>query len=92
MNKSTGIVRKLDDLGRLSIPKEIRVQLKLTAKSQMEILVDGEKIILRELNSACCFCGGAVTDQYTFRGRSICKKCLRELREPANSQKEKRLK
>ena len=76
--KSTGIVRKIDDLGRVVIPKELRTTLGVAVKDAMEIYVDGEKIILKKYAPACMFCDNA-NDIVTYMGKNICKECLAKL-------------
>lgn len=78
--KSTGIVRKVDELGRVVIPKELRRTLNIEEKDALEIYVDGERIILRKYEPACIFCGNA-EDIRTFKGRNICAGCLDQLRQ-----------
>ncbi|KAB2953014.1 AbrB/MazE/SpoVT family DNA-binding domain-containing protein [Heliorestis acidaminivorans] len=72
--KSTGIVRKVDELGRVVIPIELRRTLGIDEKDALEIYVDHEKIILRKYEPACVFCGSAVEVQ-NFRGKIVCKEC-----------------
>lgn len=72
--KSTGIVRKVDDLGRVVIPIELRRTLGISEKDPLEIYVDTDKIILKKYLPACLFCGNA-EDLVDFRGKSICKNC-----------------
>ncbi|KHD35181.1 AbrB family transcriptional regulator [Clostridium acetobutylicum] len=78
--KSTGIVRRLDDLGRVVIPKELRRTFNIAEKDALEIYVDGEQIILKKYQPACIFCGDA-SDVVNYKGKKICKHCLAELRE-----------
>ena len=78
MLKSTGVVRKLDQLGRIVLPKELRTVLNLKEKDALEIYVDGEQIILKKYEPACVFCGDA-REVVNYRGKNICKKCLEEL-------------
>ncbi|HBP64863.1 MAG TPA: AbrB family transcriptional regulator, partial [Desulfosporosinus sp.] len=59
MMKSTGIVRKVDELGRIVLPMELRRTLGIAEKDAMEIYVDQEKIILKKYEPACVFCGNA---------------------------------
>ena len=75
MLKSTGVVRKLDQLGRIVLPKELRTVLNLKEKDALEIYVDGEQIILKKYEPACVFCGDA-REVVNYRGKNICKKCL----------------
>jgi len=76
--KSTGIVRKVDELGRVVIPIELRKTLGIDVKDSLEIFVDQEKIILRKYEPACIFCGSADNVQY-FRGKLVCKECTRAM-------------
>lgn len=73
--KSTGIVRKVDDLGRMVIPIELRKILNINPKDPMEIFVDGDKIILSKYEPACIFCG-SMDDNIEFEGRIVCKECI----------------
>jgi transcriptional pleiotropic regulator of transition state genes len=75
MMKSTGIVRKVDELGRVVIPIELRRTLRIDEKDALEIYVDGEKIILKKYEPACIFCGNAEGVR-SFRDRNVCKSCL----------------
>ena len=81
--KSTGIVRKIDDLGRMVIPIELRQTMNINKKDPMEIYVDGEKIILKKYEPACIFCGNA-DDTIEFKGRTICNDCLENMKDVSN--------
>jgi transcriptional pleiotropic regulator of transition state genes len=76
--KTTGIVRKIDDLGRMVIPIELRKTMNINKKDPMEIFVDEEKIILRKYEPACIFCGSA-DDVIEFEGRTICGSCKEKI-------------
>ena len=78
--KSTGIIRKLDELGRVVIPKEIRNKLNIEEKDPIEIYLDGESIVLRKYESGCIFCGNT-KDLVLYDGKLICKKCVNKLSE-----------
>jgi transcriptional pleiotropic regulator of transition state genes len=80
MMKSTGIVRRVDELGRVVIPIELRRTLDIAEKDALEIYVDGEHIILKKYEPACIFCGQA-KDVVQYKGKNICTKCLDELKE-----------
>ena len=73
--KVTGIVRKLDQLGRIVIPKELRTTFELKETDPIEIFVEGEDIILRKYQPACIFCNEA-TEVVQFGNKNVCKKCL----------------
>ena len=74
--KSTGIVRKLDELGRLVIPKELRRTLCIDVKDPLEIYVDGESIILKKYAPACIFCNEA-NNVVSFKGKNVCSNCIK---------------
>lgn len=81
--KSTGIVRRLDDLGRIVLPIEIRKGLGIDAKDSLEIFTRDDTIILRKYEPHCHFCDN-VSDIITFRGKKICKECIKELTKTEN--------
>ncbi len=76
--KSTGIVRKVDELGRIVIPIELRRTLGIAQKDALEIYVDGEQIILKKYQPSCIFCEDA-RDVIDYKGKNICKNCLVDL-------------
>lgn len=77
--KSTGIVRKIDSLGRFVIPIELRNVLEISTSDSIEIFTDEDKIILKKYQPACLFCGNADDITY-YKGKLICKNCLAELK------------
>ena len=77
--KSTGIVRKVDELGRVVIPIELRRTLSIEEKDSLEIYVDGEHIILKKYEPACIFCGNA-KDVAQYKGKNICPACMEEFK------------
>ena len=72
--KSTGIVRKIDSLGRIVLPIELRRLMNLEDNASLEIFVDGDEIVLKKYQPACIFCGEA-RDVVSFKGRNVCKAC-----------------
>lgn len=78
--KSTGIVRKVDELGRIVLPIELRRTLDIAEKDALEIYVEGASIILRKYQPSCIFCGDA-KNVINFRNKNICQSCLRRIRE-----------
>ena len=72
--KSTGIVRKVDELGRIVLPIELRRTLNINEKDSLEIFVDNDKIVLQKYEPACIFCGSA-DDIVNYKGRNICGEC-----------------
>lgn len=77
--KSTGIVRKVDELGRVVLPIELRRTLDIAEKDALEIYVDGPTIILKKYEPACIFCDNA-KDIRPYKGRNICPECYSELK------------
>ncbi len=78
--KSTGIVRKVDELGRIVLPIELRRTLDINVKDSLEIYVDGSQIILKKYEPACIFCGSA-KDIIHFKGKNVCKNCIGEIKD-----------
>ena len=77
--KATGIVRNIDELGRIVIPKEMRRVMDIASSDPVEIFVEDDKIILRKYSCSCSFCG-ASGDIAEFRGKAICTGCLEEIK------------
>jgi len=77
--KSTGIVRRIDELGRIVLPIELRRTLDIGERETMEIFVEGSSVVLKKYRPTCIFCDSA-KDIAIFKGKNICPKCLRELK------------
>lgn len=77
--KSTGIVRKLDELGRVVLPIELRRTLNIDEKDPLEIYVDGNTILLKKYEPDCIFCGDA-KDVVNYKGKNICMSCMKDLK------------
>lgn len=77
--KSIGIVRKVDELGRIVLPIEVRRRLELEAKDGVEIFVEKDRVILKKYAPCCIFCGDAEDIVY-FKDKRICRKCLEDLK------------
>ena len=77
--KSTGIVRKVDELGRIVLPIEMRRTLDIAEKDALEIYVDGDNIILRKYQPTCIFCDNA-KGVISFKGKNVCPDCISKLR------------
>lgn len=73
--KSTGIVRKVDELGRVVIPIELRRTLNVNIKDPLEIFVDGDMIMLRSYKPLCYICNGSEGLE-TFKNKRICSVCI----------------
>jgi transcriptional pleiotropic regulator of transition state genes len=76
--KSTGIIRHIDELGRIVIPIEIRKRFGLSEKDPLEISVKEETILLSRPQSACVFCGRTAS-LHEHRGRAVCRSCIADL-------------
>ena len=76
--KSTGIVRKLDELGRVVLPMEMRNTLDINPKDPIEIFVEGNEIILRKYEPNCIFCGSS-DNNVLLNGKRVCRKCIEKL-------------
>ena len=78
--RATGIVRKIDELGRIVLPKETRKILDIEEKDALEIYVgDGGEIILKKYEPACLFCGEA-KDVILHESKHICKDCIERIK------------
>lgn len=76
--KEPGIVRDIDAVGRVVIPKEVRNRMGIGPDSHLEIYIDEDMIIFRKYEPACCFCDHA-GDLVTYMGRKICRGCIKKL-------------
>ena len=79
MMKATDIVRKIDELGRVVLPIELRRTLDLDVKDPLEIFVDDDNtIILKKYEPACIFCGDA-RNVINYKGKNICTGCIKDI-------------
>ena len=76
--KSTGIIRKVDELGRIVVPIELRNKLNINVKDEVEIYVDGTSIVLKKFEPNCIFCGNT-KNLVQYKDKLICQKCLENL-------------
>lgn len=76
--KSTGIIRKVDDLGRIVLPIELRRMLDIEERDELEIYMENERIILQRYEPSCIFCGSS-RNLISYRGRNVCQDCIREM-------------
>ena len=77
--KSTGIVRKVDELGRIVLPIEMRRTLDIAEKDALEIYVEGSSVILKKYKPSCIFSDSA-KDVALFKGKNVCARCMKELK------------
>ncbi len=77
--KALGIIRPIDELGRIVLPVETRKMMDLNPKDGVEVFIEDDKIILKKYRPSCIFCGEAdgVVD---FKGKKICKGCIEALK------------
>ena len=76
--KSTGVVRKVDELGRVVLPIELRRNLDINEKDALEIFVDEDRIILKKYEPADIF-NGSMEDLIDYKGKKISKKTILEI-------------
>ncbi|MBQ7348048.1 MAG: AbrB/MazE/SpoVT family DNA-binding domain-containing protein [Clostridia bacterium] len=77
--KSTGMVRKVDELGRIVLPAEIRQSMDIKVKDSIEIFTDNERIVLQKYSPSCIFCNN-VDNIVLFREKRVCAECLEKLK------------
>lgn len=76
--KSTGIIRKVDELGRVVIPIELRNKFDIAEKDPIEIYVDGSSIVLKKYEPNCVFCGNT-KELISYKDKLVCSKCAQKL-------------
>jgi transcriptional pleiotropic regulator of transition state genes len=77
--KSTGIIRKIDELGRIVLPAEVRKAYNISPGSEIEISTLNDTIILKKYGTSCIFCGSEESLK-TFKEKAVCLKCADELK------------
>lgn len=76
--KSTGIIRRIDELGRVVLPVELRRSLGIEIKDSLEIYIDSDRIVLKKHEESCVFCGNTENLKEHI-GKLICTDCIRKL-------------
>ncbi len=76
--KSTGIVRKVDELGRIVLPIELRRTLDIAERDELEIYLDDDKVVLKKYEPSCIFCGSSC-GLVTYHGRNVCMDCIENM-------------
>lgn len=76
--KTTGIIRKVDDLGRIVLPIELRRMLDIAERDEMEIYVENDSIILQKYEPACIFCNSG-RGLLSYQNRNVCRDCVRKM-------------
>ena len=77
--KSTGIIRKVDELGRIVLPIELRNKMDIKTKDSIEIFVEEDKIILKKYQPCCIFCGNT-ENNVLLNDKRVCKNCIEKLK------------
>lgn len=81
--KSAGVVRKIDELGRIVVPIELRKSLNIGKREAVEISLDDDCILIKKFEPGCCFCGS--TDELqAYNGNKVCSECIKELSSSAS--------
>ena len=78
--KSTGIIRKVDELGRIVLPIELRRTLDIAERDELEIFMENDRIVLQNFEPACIFCGSSRA-LVTYRGKNVCQDCIGKMSE-----------
>lgn len=76
--KSTGIVRRVDELGRIVLPIELRRTLDIAERDSMEIYVSDDSIILKKYHPTCIFCGSS-KNITVFKEKNVCSSCVTQM-------------
>ena len=76
--KSTGIIRKVDELGRIVLPIELRRTLDIAERDELEIYMEGDRIVLQKFEPSCIFCASG-RELVSYRGKNICQECIRSM-------------
>ena len=78
--KSTGIIRKVDELGRIVLPIELRRTLDIAERDELEIYMEHDRIILQKFEPSCVFCASS-HDLLSYRGKNVCQECIQNMAE-----------
>ena len=78
--KSTGIIRKVDDLGRIVLPIELRRTLDIAERDELEIFMENDRIVLQKFEPACLFCGSS-RSLVSYRRKNVCQECIKKMNE-----------
>ena len=78
--KSTGIIRKVDELGRIVLPIELRRTLDIAERDELEIYMDNDRIVLQKFEPSCVFCASSY-GLVSYHGKNVCQECAQNLAE-----------
>ena len=76
--KSTGIIRRVDELGRIVLPIELRRTLDIAERDELEIYMENDRVILQKFEPFCIFCASS-TDLVNYHGKNVCRACIASL-------------
>ena len=76
--KSTGIIRKVDELGRIVLPIEIRRTLDIQEKDELEIFMENDQIVLQKFEPSCIFCASS-EGLVSYHGKTVCQECIQNM-------------
>lgn len=76
--KSTGIIRKVDDLGRIVLPIELRRTLDIAERDELEIFMENDRIVLQKYEPSCIFCGSG-RSLIAYCRKNVCSDCIKKL-------------
>lgn len=77
--KQTGIVRKVDELGRIVLPIELRRTLDIAVRDELEIYLDDDKVVMRKYEPSCVFCA-STRNLLEYRGKNVCSTCIQAMK------------
>ncbi len=78
--KSIGIVRKVDELGRIVLPIELRRTLDIAERDELEIFLDDDRVVLKKYEPSCVFCG-ATHNLLSYLGKNVCSDCVENMKD-----------
>ena len=76
--KATGIIRKVDELGRIVLPIEIRRTMDIAERDELEICMDGDQIVLQKFQPSCVFCA-STHNLVAYEGKNLCTECAHKI-------------
>lgn len=78
--KSTGIIRKVDELGRIVLPIELRRTMDIAERDELEIFIENDRVVLQKYEPSCVFCGSS-QNLRNFCGKNVCQECVEKMTE-----------
>ena len=78
--KSTGIIRKVDELGRIVLPIELRRTMDIAERDELEIFIENDRVVLQKYEPSCVCCGSSQSLR-NYRGTNVCQECVEKMTE-----------